>query len=226
MRVREPVRPLAAKGRCRRDCRLEDDMADYVVEPAAWTRPTSSMEALNMTDTTMRWVPMAEAAAAMGTSIRTLQRRAKAGEIRTMATGRKVLVALDDTTTDGGRAGEVARIVKHLETTEKMAMAAIAMSERSTLDLGRQLTAAKRETTTARLAAFAAGLVAAAGVAAAVAMVQHRSYLADRLAAAERAVAEAEVLAASEAECRREAEAERDRLASAMVDEVLAATGR
>lgn len=179
-----------------------------------------------MSDTTTRWVPMAEAAAAMGTSIRTLQRRAKEGEIRTMTTGRKVLVALDDTTTDGGRAGEVARIVKHLETTEKMALAAIAMSERSTLDLGRQLTAAKRETTTARWVALAAGLAAAAGVAAAVAMGQHRADLAARLVAAEKAAAEAEVLAASEAECRREAEAERDRMAAAVIDEVLAAIDR
>jgi hypothetical protein len=201
-------------------------MADIVVENARRTRASTGKEADTMTDNPTRWIPMAEAAAAMGTSIRTLQRKAKAGEVRTMTAGRKVLVAVDDTATDGRQAGEVVRLEKRLEATERFALTAVSVIERERDDLVRQLADTRRKGRTAVAVGFACALASAVAVGFALSTADHRDDLAGRLAAAEQAAVEARADALAEAECRRQAEADRDRMAGQMLDDIVAAIGQ
>lgn len=169
-----------------------------------------------MADTETRWVPMTEAAAAMGISIRTLQRRIKAGEIRTMAAGRGLLVAVTDIATDGGQSGELIRLIKHAETTERISMAAMAVLERERTELLADLARQRRSGRAARWTAVAAAAAAAGGLSFAVATARHRDYLADRLDASAVEITEIRAALNAETACRIEAEADRDRMAAAV----------
>lgn len=172
-----------------------------------------------MTDTPTRWLPMAEAAAAMGISIRTLQRRAKAGEVRSMTRGRNVMIALDDMATDGGQAGELTRLIKHVEVTERMSMAAMTVIERERDRLAGELSQVRRRGRIAVAVAVAASMAAAAGVTFAVATDRHNADMADRIKAVETALA-------AETACRIEAETDRDTMAANAVELAMAGLGQ
>jgi hypothetical protein len=167
-----------------------------------------------MTDTPTRWLPMAEAAAAMGISIRTLQRRAKAGEVRSMPRGRNVMIALDDMATDGGQAGELTRLIKHVEVTERMSMAAMTVIERERDRLAGELSQVRRRGRIAVAVAVAASMAAAAGITFALATDRHNTDMADRIEAIKTELA-------AETACRIEAESDRDKLAAAVADDLL-----
>lgn len=172
-----------------------------------------------MTDTPTRWLPMAEAAAAMGISIRTLQRRAKAGQVRTMAQGRNVVFGLDDTATDGRQAGELVRLIKHVETTERISMAAMTVIERERDRLAGELSQVRRRGRIAMAMALAASMAAAAGVAFAIATGRHNADMADRIEAIKTELA-------AETACRIEAETDRDTMAVNAIELAMAGLDR
>ena len=196
-------------------------MADIDGEISATPAGGLDQEIKPMTDTATRWLPIAEAAAAMGISIRTIQRRAKAGEIKTMAAGHRVLIAVDDIDTDGRQAGELTRLIKHAETTEKIAMAAMAVLERERTDLLAEVDRHRRAGQVARWSAVAATVAAVAGVTYGVTTVRHRDLLAADLDDAAAKIEQVQDLLVAETACRIEAEINRDKLAAAVADDLL-----
>jgi len=99
-------------------------------------RVTGSWRTTDMTDTesagTVRWLGLTEAAAAMGVSVRTVQRRVKAGDLehQVMPGGRVTVAVRTDATGDGPAAAEVTHLRHQVDTTNRMTAALVAMAER------------------------------------------------------------------------------------------------
>jgi hypothetical protein len=181
-----------------------------------------------MTDTAIRYVPIPEAAAAMGISIRTLQRRISAGTVRTLADNRRVLVGIEaggDSASSDRHEPVRATAGTAIELPRGDLMAAMVAATRDTeTTLARIDHAVAAMAATRRRGNFAWGTAAVAGLAATLglglawATSGHRDELAARLAATEADLAAARLAAATEAEARRTAESDRDKLAGMVVD--------
>jgi hypothetical protein len=140
---------------------------------------TRSWRTTDMTDNgsagTVRWLGLTEAAAALGVSVRTVQRRVKTGELEHQdMPGGRVSVAVRTDATDGGQAAdELVHLRTQVDTTNRMTAALVAMAEREgkvLADRVRQTEAALVTTRRHRTVAWTAAAVFAvvAGVTAGV----------------------------------------------------------
>lgn len=179
----------------------------------------------SMTATAVRYVTFPEAADALGISIRTLQRRIKAGELRTMADGRRVLVGIEPGA-ESPRAHDRHEFIdagtgSEIEVVRRDLVAAVMAAGRDREELLARADRAEAVTATVRrrssiawAAAAVAAIVAALGMGFALAAREHRAGLEASLAAAAVDLDEARARADAEAEARRASERERERLAN------------
>lgn len=117
-----------------------------------------------MTDTmsrTTRWLTVEEAAQAIGCSVRTIQRRIRAGELQASCrTDGRTIVEVDDTATAVGQAGEVAVVVRQLQ---EQAQATERLSTALTIIAGRDADLMQRRVVEVEARARRSGWLAIAG---------------------------------------------------------------
>lgn len=131
-----------------------------------------------------RWSSLTDAAAELGVSTRTVQRRIRAGTMTGRTIDGRTLVAMPSDATPGTVGAVVAGLQQQVETTDRMSTALLVVAERNIELMVARADRAERTARVRAVVAVAASLVAAAGLAWAVATTRQVSDTLTRLDAA------------------------------------------
>lgn len=108
---------------------------------------------------------MTDAAAELGVSTRTVQRRIRSGDMTGRTVDGRTLVAMPDDTRPGTVGAVMAGVQQQVETTDRLATGLLAVAERNLQLVAARADRAERSVTSLRRVAVAACVLAVAGVA-------------------------------------------------------------
>lgn len=112
-----------------------------------------------------RWSTLTDAAAELGVSTRTVQRRIRSGDMTARTVDGRTLVAMSDIPEPGTVGAVVAGMQQQVETTDRLATGLLAVAERNLQLVAARADLAERSVATMRRVAVAACVLAVAGVA-------------------------------------------------------------